>query len=46
MAVGAIVGGLVGASTARRVGRPAVRHIVIVVGFAMALSMFLRLGSG
>jgi hypothetical protein len=46
MAVGAIVGGVAGAGTARRVGRPVVRRIVIVVGFAMALAMFMRLGSG
>jgi hypothetical protein len=45
MAIGAIVGGVAGAGTARRVGRPIVRHIVVVVGFAMALAMFMRLGS-
>ena len=43
MAVGAIVGGIGGAGLARRIGRQAVRHIVIAVGFAMALSMMLRL---
>ncbi len=43
MAVGAIVGALIGAGTARRVGRAAVRHTVVVVGLVMALSMFLRL---
>ena len=43
MAVGASVGALFGAGTARRVGRGAVRHVVVMVGFAMALSMFLRL---
>jgi uncharacterized membrane protein YfcA len=43
MATGATVGGLLGARTARRVGRPVVRRVVVVVGFAMALSMFLRL---
>ena len=46
MAIGAVVGGVAGAGTARRVGRPVVRRIVIVVGFAMALAMFMRLGSG
>jgi uncharacterized membrane protein YfcA len=46
MAIGSIVGGVAGAGTARRVGRPVVRRIVIVVGFAMALATFLRLGSG
>ncbi len=43
MAVGAIVGALIGAFTARRVGQGAVRHVVVVVGLAMAVSMFLRL---
>jgi hypothetical protein len=43
MAVGAIVGALIGAFTARRVGPGAVRHVVVVVGLAMAVSMFLRL---
>jgi hypothetical protein len=42
MAVGAIVGGVGGAHVARRIGRDAVRRIVIVVGFAMALSLMLR----
>jgi len=46
MAIGAVVGGVAGAGTARRVGRPVVRRIVVVVGFAMALAMFMRLGSG
>lgn len=43
MAVGAVVGALAGAGTARRVGRTAVRRVVIVVGFAMALAMFVEL---
>ena len=43
MAIGAIAGGITGAGTARRIGRPAVRRIVIVVGFAMALATFVRL---
>ena len=43
MAVGAIAGGVGGAGAARRVGRAAVRRIVVIVGFAMALIMFLRL---
>jgi uncharacterized membrane protein YfcA len=43
MAVGAIVGGVGGASMARRIGAGAVRRIVVVVGFAMALSLMLRL---
>jgi len=43
MAVGAIVGGVGGAHIARRIGRDAVRRVVIVVGFVMALSLMLRL---
>ena len=43
MAVGSIIGALIAAGTARRVGRSAVRHVVVAVGFTMALSMFLRL---
>jgi uncharacterized membrane protein YfcA len=45
MAIGAVVGGVAGAGVARRVGRPVVRRIVVVVGFTMALAMFMRLGS-
>ena len=43
MAAGAVVGALAGAGAARRVGRAAVHRVVVIVGFAMALSMFLRL---
>jgi len=43
MAVGAIAGGVAGAGIARRIGRVVVRRIVIGIGFAMALSMFLLL---
>ena len=43
MAVGSIIGALIAAGTARRVGRGAVRHVVVAVGLTMALSMFLRL---
>jgi len=43
MAIGAIAGGIAGAGLARRLGRKAVRYIVIAVGFAMALSMMFRL---
>lgn len=43
MAIGAIAGGIAGAGLARRLGRTAVRHIVIAVGFVMALSMMFRL---
>ena len=43
MAVGAIIGALIGAGTARRVGQAAVGYVVVGVGLAMAVSMFLRL---
>lgn len=43
MAVGASVGALIGAGTARRVGQAVVRHVVVAVGLAMAVTMFLRL---
>lgn len=43
MALGAVVGGVGGAVAARYVGRTAVRRIVIVTGFGMALSLTLRL---
>ena len=42
MAVGAIIGGYFGADVARRMGAKAVRRIVIVVGFGMALSLFIK----
>jgi uncharacterized membrane protein YfcA len=42
MAAGSILGGVAGASVAKRVGRKAVRRTVIAIGFGMALSMFLR----
>jgi len=42
MAVGAIAGGYFGAGVARRIGAKAVRRIVIVVGFGMALSLFIK----
>jgi uncharacterized protein len=43
MAVGAIAGGIGGAGLARRLGRKTVRHLVVAIGFAMAVSMMLRL---
>ena len=43
MAVGAVIGGVGGAGLARRIGRTAVRRIVVVIGFAMAVSLMLRL---
>jgi uncharacterized membrane protein YfcA len=42
MAVGAISGGYFGAGVARKIGRAAVRKIVVVVGFAMALSLLVK----
>lgn len=42
MALGAVAGGYGGAGAARRLGRTAVRRIVIGVGFGMALSLFFR----
>ncbi len=43
MAIGAVVGGVGGASIARRMGARAVRRIVIVIGLGMSLSLMLRL---
>lgn len=43
MAVGAVLGGVGGAGIARRIGRTAVRSMVVVIGFAMAVSLMLRL---
>jgi hypothetical protein len=42
MAIGAIAGGWGGAGVARRIGRTAVRRIVIAIGFGMAISLFIR----
>ena len=42
MVVAAIAGGYWGAGTARRLGTTAVRRIVIGIGFAMALSLFVK----
>jgi uncharacterized protein len=42
MAAGAVAGGYGGAGVARHIGPKAVRRIVIVVGFSMALSLLLR----
>lgn len=41
MAAGSIAGGLGGAGLARKLGRPFVRRIVILIGLAMALSLLL-----
>src|SRR5579872_4241522 len=42
MAVGAIAGGVGGAGLARRLGRTVMRRVVIGIGFAMAVSLFLK----
>jgi len=42
MAVGAILGGYLGAGAARKLGRTAVRRIVVAVGFGMAVSLFVK----
>ena len=42
MAVGAIAGGYGGAGMARRIGRTAVRRLVVGIGFAMAASLFVK----
>lgn len=42
MAVAAITGGVGGAGTARRMGRTAVRRLVVAIGFIMAVSLFLK----
>lgn len=42
MVVGAIIGGYGGALIARRIGAAMVRRIVIIVGFSMAASMFVK----
>ncbi|HYL74658.1 MAG TPA: sulfite exporter TauE/SafE family protein [Bryobacteraceae bacterium] len=43
MALGAIAGGIAGAGVARRIGRTAVRRLVVAIGFGMAISLFLKL---
>ena len=43
MAAGAIAGGVGGAMLARQIGRNAVRRLVVVIGFSMALSLVFRL---
>jgi uncharacterized membrane protein YfcA len=42
MVAGAIAGGYGGAGLARRLGRKAVRRIVILIGFGMAVSLFIK----
>jgi len=43
MALGAIAGGYGGAGIARRIGRTAVRRVVVAIGFGMAVSLFVKL---
>jgi len=42
MALGSVVGGYFGAGVARRMGAKTVRRVVIMVGFGMALSLFIK----
>jgi uncharacterized membrane protein YfcA len=42
MAIGAITGGYLFAGLARRLGATAVRRMIVVIGFAMSLSLFLK----
>jgi uncharacterized membrane protein YfcA len=43
MAVGALLGGYVGARTARRVGRTFIRRAIVVIGFAITIVMLWRM---
>jgi uncharacterized membrane protein YfcA len=43
LAAGAVTGGVAGVHVARRIGRTAVRRIVVAIGFAMAVSLMFRL---
>jgi uncharacterized membrane protein YfcA len=42
MVASSIVGGYVAAGTARRMGWKFVRRVVILIGFAMAVSLFFK----
>jgi uncharacterized membrane protein YfcA len=42
MAAGSIVGGYGAAGIARKIGQKAVRRIVIVIGFAMTISLLFK----
>lgn len=42
MAIGSIAGGYGGAGLARKMGRTAVRRVVVGIGFAMAVSLFVK----
>jgi uncharacterized protein len=46
MVIGAIIGGYGGALIARRIGGPAVRRIVILVGLSMAAATFIKFFRG
>jgi hypothetical protein len=43
MSIGTVVGGVGGALLARRMNRDAVRRLVVIIGFSLALSLLLRL---
>jgi uncharacterized protein len=43
MVLGSVSGGYAGAGLARRMGRKAVRWVVITIGFGMAISLFIKL---
>jgi hypothetical protein len=42
MAAGAILGGYAGAGTAQRIGQKNVRRIVVLIGFSLTISLFVR----
>ena len=42
MSIGAIVGGYGGAGLARKMGQTAIRRLVVLIGFAMAISLFFK----
>jgi hypothetical protein len=42
MAVGAIAGGVGGAGLARRMGRVAVRRVILGIGFGMAFALLVK----
>jgi uncharacterized protein len=42
MVLGSVTGGYAGAGLARRMGRKAVRWVVIAIGFGMAVSLFIK----
>ena len=42
MAIGSILGGYLGTGAAHKLGRRAVRRLVIAIGFGMALSLFIK----